>query len=873
MKVSQHILRTLLAVLFPVVLALLWLVYSGWKAQHEAVEQQLDALALQQQQLLDAQLLQGRRVAAALAATDWARSLDGARCPAGAMQQFLLAANGFSDMVTLTASGQIVCSTTPVEGVVHMRAHHLPELKDLLARQSIAVSEPMLTPDSRRRVVLVSHPLRDTAGKLQGQVVLALDLQHLVRPATPAWLPSSVSWRVLSAGGQLLQASARHSGGQADQLLVSRNLQSAPWRVVVTMPHATVHQFLQQQNLPLTLSMLAALLLAVACGWLFVRYLLRSIHQLTDFVLRVRKGEASLRTEPVGPQELVVLGQEINRMLDAADYSESRYRLLFAASADGVLVVSPQMQILAVNEQGANMFGYSVDELTGQNVDVLIPQALRAAHRHVTANYVASPVGRSMGLRPTLRGVKKDGTEVLLQITLSPLPAGGIAAIVRDVSERHQMQARMQWLAQYDAMTSLPNRLLLADRLEQALRRAQFSQQPLALVLVGLDHFKLINDAWGHSSGDRVLSQFGRRLLDSLGDGWTVARVGGDEFAIVVEDGAEPHQLPGVLEKLRQALLAPLETTGGHRLVVGGSMGVALFPDDADDASELMKAADIALEQAKMSQRGGVRFYSEQHAPRYRQELELEARLRQAIAADELLPFFQPIVDIATGRIVCVEALVRWPSDGGMMSPAVFLPVAEAAGLLPGLERQVRRKALAELRQWHAEGLSLQLSLNVSAAEFDSPQFVGDLAALVQEAGLSPSALVLEITEGAVLGNQDAAQARMQQLQSSGYRIAIDDFGTGYSSLSYLHSYPFDRLKLDRSFVARLTHDERACKVTAAIIAMAHELSLMVIAEGVEEAEELSLLQKMGCGLVQGFYLHRPMPAQALGELMCQPLA
>lgn len=274
-----------------------------------------------------------------------------------------------------------------------------------------------------------------------------------------------------------------------------------------------------------------------------------------------------------------------------------------------------------------------------------------------------------------------------------------------------------------------------------------------------------------------------------------------------------------------------------------------------------------------MSQRGGVRFYSEQHAPRYRQELELEARLRQAIAADELLPFFQPIVDIATGRIVCVEALVRWPSDGGMMSPAVFLPVAEAAGLLPGLERQVRRKALAELRQWHAEGLSLQLSLNVSAAEFDSPQFVGDLAALVQEAGLSPSALVLEITEGAVLGNQDAAQARMQQLQSSGYRIAIDDFGTGYSSLSYLHSYPFDRLKLDRSFVARLTHDERACKVTAAIIAMAHELSLMVIAEGVEEAEELRLLQKMGCGLVQGFYLHRPMPAQALGKLMCQPLA
>ena len=869
MTVSQHIVRTLLAVLLPVALGLGWLLHSGWQAQQAAVRQQLDALALQQQRLLDGQLRQGQRVAAALAATSWVQALDARRCPPGDMQHFLPGAYGFSNAVTLNAAGQVVCSVRPVDGAARLRVHQLPELAGLLAQRRLAVSEPMQAPISRRRVVVVSHPIWGPAGQLRGQLVLPLVLQDLASPALQSGLPDGLAWRVYSTAGATLQQYG--AGDPADSLSVQRQLDSAPWHVAVSVPYAAVRAQLLRQGLPLMLGMLAAILLAVAAGWLFARYLLRSIRQLSGFVLRVGQGEASLRIEPVGPQELVLLGQEINRMLDAADYSESRYRLLFAASTDGVLVVNAQMQILAVNEQGASMFGYGVDELTGQCVDVLIPQPLRAAHRHVAGGYAANPVGRSMGHRPTLRGVRRDGSEVLVQITLSPLPTGGVAAIVRDVSERHQMQARMQWLAQYDSLTNLPNRVLLADRLEQALRRAQFSQQPLALVLVGLDHFKLINETWGHGSGDRVLSQFGRRLLDSLGEGWTVARVGGDEFAIVVEDAAEPHQLPGVLEKLRQALLAPLEGAGSSRLVVGGSMGVALFPDDAEDAGELLKAADMALEQAKLRQRGGVRFYSEQHVPRYRQELELEARLREAIAADVLLPYFQPIVNTDGGQIVCVEALVRWPQAGGMVSPAAFLPVAEAAGLLPGLERLVRRKALAAVRAWHDEGLPLQLSLNVSAAEFDSPHFVDDMAMLVHEAGLQPAMLVLEITEGAVLGNHDAAQARMQQLQASGYRIAIDDFGTGYSSLSYLHSYPFDRLKLDRSFVARLTHDERARKVTAAIIAMAHELSLVVIAEGVEEADQLAVLQAMGCNQVQGFYLHRPLSAQALGELMRHP--
>lgn len=866
MTVSQHILRTLLAVLLPVALGLAWLLYSGWQAQQAGLREQLAALALQQQTLLDQQLAQGRRVAQGMAASAWARALQPQHCPVADMRQWLLGAYGFSNAVTLTGSGEVVCSVLPVDQAARQRVLQLPQLAGLLGLRQTAVSDPMLAPISRRRVVVMSTPLPGVASQPAGQLILSLELSALAQATVPATLPAALAWQVLAADGSLIRGSAAQRLETADSLLVTRPLQQAPWQVQVMLPYSELYRQLWQQGQPLIMAMLGAVLLALVAGWLFARYQLRSIRNLTDFVLRVGRGEASLRVQPQGPQELKLLGKEINRMLDAADYAESRYRLLFAASTDGVLVVNSQMQILAVNEQGANMFGYSVDELTGLSVDVLIPEAVRTAHRHVAGSFVASPVGRPMGHRPTLRGIRRDGSEVLVQITLSPLPAGGVAAIVRDVSERHQMQARMQWLAQYDALTNLPNRVLLSDRLEQALRRAQFNLAPLALILVGLDHFRLINDTWGHSHGDRVLAQCGRRLAEALGEGWTVARVGGDEFAVVVEDGAEPHQLPGVLEKVRQALLTPLDGLGDSRLVVGGSIGVALFPDDAADAGELLKAADAALEQAKLRQRGGVRFYSEQHAPRYRQELELEAALREAIAADLLVPYFQPIVDAGNGRVLCVEALVRWPQDGSMVPPAAFLPVAEAAGLLPGVERLVRRKAMAALRGWQQQGLQLQLSLNVSAAEFDSPQFVAELAALVREAALSPAMLVLEITEGAVLGNQEAARERMRQLQAAGYRIAIDDFGTGYSSLSYLHAYPFDRLKLDRSFVARLISDERARKVTSAIIAMAHELELAVIAEGVEEAGQLAMLRDMGCNQVQGFFLHRPMPAD---DLVC----
>ncbi|MFN4238012.1 MAG: EAL domain-containing protein [Vogesella sp.] len=868
MTVSQHILRTLLAILLPVALALAWLLYSGWQAQQAAVQGQLEALALQQQTLLDKQLAQGRAVAQAMAASSWAQALNPDDCPLADMRQALLGAYGFTNAVTLSQRGEVVCSVLPVDRAAVRRVRQLPQLVSLLAQQQTAVSDPLQAPISRRQVIVVSSPLQGRDGRLAGQLILALELAALAQATPPAGLPPSLGWQVLAADGSVILGQELPVATTGDLLRVIRPLQQAPWQVQVMLPHDTLYRLLWQQGQPLALAMLGAVLLALLAGWLLARYQLRSIRALTDFVLRVGRGEASLRIRPQGPAELQLLGKEINRMLDAADYAESRYRLLFAASTDGVLVVNAQMTILAVNEQGASMFGYSVDELTGLNVDVLIPEAARAAHRHVATAYVAMPVSRAMGHRPTLRGVRRDGSEVLVQITLSPLPAGGVAAIVRDVSERHQMQARMQWLAQYDTLTNLPNRALLADRLEQALRRAQFNLAPLALLLVGLDHFRLINDTWGHSQGDRVLAQFGRQLAEALGEGWTVARVGGDEFAVVVEDAAEAHQLPGVLEKVRQVLLSPLQAQGGSRLVVGGSIGVALFPDDAADGGELLKAADAALEQAKLQQRGGVRFYSEQHTPRYRQELELEAALREAIAADVLVPYFQPIVEVASGKVACVEVLVRWPQAGSMVAPAAFLPVAEAAGLLPGVEQQVRRKAFAALSDWQQAGLSLQLSLNVSAAEFDSPRFVDELAALVMEAGLQPAMLVLEITEGAVLGNHDAARARMQQLQAAGYRIAIDDFGTGYSSLSYLHAYPFDRLKLDRSFVARLSSDERARKVTAAIIAMAHELGLTVIAEGVEEAAQLAMLQDMGCDQAQGFHLYRPLPAGELGVLL-----
>lgn len=876
MTVSRHIVLMLLAILLPVACGLSWLLYSGWLAQEHNLQQRLDALAVQQQQLLDYQLQSGQQIAATAANSQWAPAMQQSECRPALLSHALAGNASFSNLVTVDNDGEVICSVLPLDNAARQRVSSLPELPGLLQNTHPAISEPMFAPISRRWISAISHPIKQD-GHIVGQVILSLDLKALDRITLPADLPDSVQWQVISPKGRLLQASdaSLHLAtlpvlqeGMIHRLQVLTNTR---WQVQVSMPQWSLRATLLKQGIPLMAGMLLAVLIAAVCGYLLARYLLRSVNALTSFVLRVAKGENSLRVEPDGPSELRVLGSEINRMLDAMEFSESRYRLLFGASTDGVIVVNRQMLILAVNEQCASMFGYSVEELTGQSINILLPVELRAAHQHIAANYAANPVGRGMGHRPTLRGLHKNGGTVLVQITLSPLPQGsqGIAAaIIRDVSERQQLKDQLLWMSQYDSLTRLPNRFLLIDRLGQAVQRSQQHGQPLALILIGLDHFKVINDAYGHDCGDTLLIQLAQRLCTAAGDTRTVARVGGDEFAIIIDDQASPQQLPAIIERLRQRLQRPLDGPDMDKIQISCSIGVALYPADASDSRSLLKAADTALAAAKQLGRGNIRFYREDETADYRQELELEIRLREAIAEDQLQPYFQPIVDTRSGRIIAVEALVRWPQREGMISPALFLPLAENAGLLPTLEQQTRRKALQAIRHWNNLGYTLQLSINVSAGEFESSDFIETLDRQLRHNNIDPGQIVLEITESAVLHHQDSAVARMQDLHSRGYRIAIDDFGTGYSSLSYLHTFPFDRLKLDRSFIAQLPQDEKAGMVTAAIIGMAHDLGLNVVAEGVETAAQQAMLAKMKCDALQGFYLHKPLPLEAVSQLL-----
>ena len=878
MTLSRYIWLVLLVVLLPVAIGLGWVLHRGWIAQEETLLHRLDELTLRQQQLLDHRLESGLAIASRIAQQDWARSLNPRRCSDVQLAQLMALVPGYSNIATLNNQGEVVCSAIALDNAARQRVRQLPDLPGLLQTEKLRVSEPFFAPLSQRWVTAVIHPLFDAQGRKNGQILLLLDLARLPRTQPGADITGAAFWRVVSADGSLILASDPRLQPQrkimdiTGQTFVSkRNLGTVPWRVESGLPAGAIYQVLLQQGWPLMLGMLLAVSIALFCGWLLARYLIDSMQRLTRFVLAVSQGDGGLRVRPQGPQEMVLLGQELNRMLDAVEYSESRYRLLFGASTDGVLVVNRQMDIVAINEHGASMFGYTVDELTGKPVNILLPEGMRQSHQHIASSYVENPVSRSMGHRPTLSGQRKDGSMVRIQITLSPLPsgsAGAVSAIVRDVSEHHQLQERLQWLSQYDPLTHLPNRLLLNDRLGQAVRRAASRQQPLALLLIGLDHFKQLNDAYGHDCGDAVLALTGQRLLALAGEDNTVARVGGDEFAFVVEEHATPHQLSALLKRIRQTLALPVENAGDDVLMVGGSIGVALYPDDADSAAGLLKAVDVALMQAKQYKRGSVSFYSEELRPGYRQTMTLESRLRAAIAADELVPYFQPIVNINSGRIVGAEALVRWPHEGELMAPGTFLPIAEAAGLLPMLEVQTRRKALFTICELAQAGYPVKLSINVSAGEFESPQFESELGALLEETGTSPLGMLLEITESAVLDKPDIALARMTQLQAQGYLLSIDDFGTGYSSLSYLHAFPFDRLKLDRSFVARLPHDERAYKVTAAIITLAHELGLRVVAEGVEQAVQLDILQTMGCDYAQGFYLYRPMSSEAFSHLL-----
>jgi len=438
-----------------------------------------------------------------------------------------------------------------------------------------------------------------------------------------------------------------------------------------------------------------------------------------------------------------------------------------------------------------------------------------------------------------------------------------VSGTLLDISDRKRAENEIQQLAYYDTLTTLPNRALLHDRINQAISQATRDGRSVAVMFLDLDRFKSVNDTMGHAIGDRLLKVVADRLTRCVRDSDTVARLGGDEFVIILNAITSGDDVVTIAEKIQKILTAPI-TLGEHDIYTTASIGIALFPLDGSDVNALLKNADIAMYQAKEQGRNTFQFFSREMNVKALEHLMLETSLRRGLEREEFHLVYQPLLDLKTGRLVGMEALVRWQHpDLGLLLPGKFIPIAEETGMIIPLGDWVLSAACRQNRQWQDEGLPpLRVAVNLSARQFVQANLGHRVAEILQETGLPASCLELELTESTIMSNAEETIAILKELKTMGISLAIDDFGTGYSSLSYLKHFPIDRLKIDRSFVCDITTNPDDAAIADAIIAMAHSLKLKVTAEGVEMQEQLSYLSDRNCDEMQGYFLSYPVSAE-----------
>ena len=444
-----------------------------------------------------------------------------------------------------------------------------------------------------------------------------------------------------------------------------------------------------------------------------------------------------------------------------------------------------------------------------------------------------------------------------------------LTAVLQDISARKQQEERTRFLADHDELTGLPNRSLFRQALNQALERAARSKKMLSILFFDLDRFKNINDSLGHDAGDEVLRAVAERLIACVRKVDLVARFGGDEFAVLTEGLTAEDQASTVARKILEVLSKPM-ILAGRQYRPAASIGISTYPTDGRDAQSLLKNADIAMYRAKEEGRGTYQFYSEQLNTHSLQRLEFEANLSNALNNHEFVLYYQPKIELATGRVAGLEALIRWSSPQlGFVPPGDFISVAEETGLIVQLGRWVAQTACVQNSAWQKSGLPpLRIAINISARQMTDRGLVQFIAETVAKTGLSVDSLELEITESAVMSNQEHAEKVLNELKALGFHLTMDDFGTGYSSLAYLKRFPFDSVKIDQSFVRGIPQSKDDEAIVEAIIAMAHSLQLKVVAEGVETREQYEFLRSHKCDQIQGFYVSKPIPSSEILMLL-----
>jgi diguanylate cyclase (GGDEF)-like protein/PAS domain S-box-containing protein len=563
---------------------------------------------------------------------------------------------------------------------------------------------------------------------------------------------------------------------------------------------------------------------------------------------------------------------------------EARFRTLVHHSSDVITLTDADLAISYQTPSIARLLGYPAEELVGTSLaDLVHPEdrlALHTAHDETITGVRADTVS-------SLRLRHRDGSWRHVQSVHTNLlgdpDVGAVVVTTRDVTAQKQLEAQLQHNAFHDALTGLANRALFTDRLAHALARTDRGDDPVAVLFIDLDDFKAVNDGSGHGAGDRLLTDVADRLRRVLRPGDTIARLGGDEFAVLIEDAGDARQAEATAERLLAALAAPFPAPEGTEdLRVSASVGIATGQAGRQDAAELLRHADVAMYAAKEAGKGRSAVFAPDMDSAIIGQLRLKAELARAVEQGEFTVHYQPTVELATGRFAGVEALVRWQHpERGLVPPLDFIPLAEQTGLIVPIGRMVLREACRQMVEWQAGHPSeppMTVSVNLSARELDEPGLVDAVRDVLAETGLGPADLVLEITESLLLVDLPATIGRLLELRALGVRLAVDDFGTGYSSLAYLENLPVDILKIDKSFVDRIgepgsdaTGANRVRQqpvMVSAISQLGHALRLELVAEGIEQPQQVSTLRGLDCQYGQGYLFARPLPAAALGELL-----
>ncbi len=551
--------------------------------------------------------------------------------------------------------------------------------------------------------------------------------------------------------------------------------------------------------------------------------------------------------------------------------SEARYASTVELAAVGIAHVDKEGRFVWFNQRFRDMLGYSSEELRKLTVwQVSHPDDVRVTDTDRKRLHA----GEIDTLTTEKRYLRNDGTPLWVRIT-SAVRRGTDGAllydvsIVEDVTARRNAEERVRYLATHDELTGLPNRALFGELLGHAIEKARRYERQCAVVFLDLDRFKIVNDSLGHAAGDQLLKEVAERLRQSVRKSDIIARLGGDEFVLLIEDVTDSSVAAGVAKKILSSLLTPVRISR-HECRVTGSIGIAIFPVDASDATTLMKHADMAMYRAKEEGKNNYQFYSAETSPMSVENLLLESHLARALERKEFAIHYQPKVGIRTGEVRGAEALLRWWNpELGTVSPAHFIPVAEDTGLIVPIGKWVMQTACEQNMAWQRRGLRpIVMSVNLSPRQFKDPMLLDDIAEVLQRTGMAPELLELEITESMIMHNLDQAAQKAAAIKGLGVRLAIDDFGTGYSSLSQLKRFPIDTLKVDRSFIRDVGDNEDDKVITQAIISLGKALGVSVVAEGVETEAQHTFLRDNACDEMQGYYFSRPCHPDAFAEFL-----